>query len=67
MWKTICTADEILKFMEAVCYFHDSCIKEMSYITLAEKHTFSAMQDCQSTAYRFLFEYWTVRSRSTSV
>lgn len=33
MWKTISTDDEILKFMEAVCYFHDSCIKEMSYIS----------------------------------
>ena len=33
MWKTIHTADEILRFMEAVCYFHDSCIKEMSYIS----------------------------------
>ena len=33
MWKTISTDDEISKFMEAVCYFHDSCIKEMSYIS----------------------------------
>ena len=33
MWETICTNDEILKFMENVCYFHDSCIKEISYIS----------------------------------
>ena len=33
MWKAISTDDEISKFMEAVCYFHDSCIKEMSYIS----------------------------------
>ncbi len=33
MWKTIGTDDEISRFMEAVCYFHDSCIKEMSYIS----------------------------------
>ena len=33
MWETISTSDEILKFMEKVCYFHDSCIKEISYIS----------------------------------
>lgn len=33
MWKTISTNNEILKFMEKVCYFHDSCIKEISYIS----------------------------------
>ncbi|MBQ7761142.1 MAG: hypothetical protein IJ400_03695 [Clostridia bacterium] len=33
MWETIATNDEILKFMEKVCYFHDSCIKEISYIS----------------------------------
>ena len=33
MWEIICTNDEILKFMERVCYFHDSCIKEISYIS----------------------------------
>ena len=33
MWEIISTNDEILKFMEKVCYFHDSCIKEISYIS----------------------------------
>ena len=33
MWKTITTNDEIIQFMETVCYFHDSCLKEMSYLS----------------------------------
>ena len=33
MWKTITTDEEMLKFMESVSYFHDSCIKEISYIS----------------------------------
>ena len=33
MWKIISTNDEILEFMEKVCYFHDSCIKEINYIS----------------------------------
>lgn len=33
MWETICTNDELLKFMKELCYFHDSCIKEISYIS----------------------------------
>ena len=33
MWEIIHTNGEILKFMESVCYFHDSCIKEISYIS----------------------------------
>lgn len=33
MWEIIHTNIEILKFMESVCYFHDSCIKEISYIS----------------------------------
>lgn len=33
MWENIRTNNEILKFMEKVCYFHDSCIKEISYIS----------------------------------
>ena len=33
MWETVSTNDEILKFMERVCGFHDSCIKEMSYVS----------------------------------
>ena len=33
MWEIIHTNTEILKFMESICYFHDSCIKEISYIS----------------------------------
>lgn len=33
MWKIIRTNDDILRFMEKVCYFHDSCIKEISYLS----------------------------------
>ena len=33
MWKIISTNDEILMFMKKICYFHDSCIKEISYIS----------------------------------
>ncbi len=33
MWEIISTNDEILHFMENVCYFHDSCIKEISYLS----------------------------------
>ena len=42
MWETIHTNDEILKFMESVCHFHDSCIKEISYISgayVSENHS----------------------------
>ena len=33
MWQIISNNDEILDFMEKVCYFHDSCIKEISYLS----------------------------------
>lgn len=33
MWEIISTNDDILRFMEKVYYFHDSCIKEISYIS----------------------------------
>lgn len=33
MWENIRTNNEISEFMEKVCYFHDSCIKEISYIS----------------------------------
>lgn len=33
MWEIIRTNDEVLEFMENVGYFHDSCIKELSYIS----------------------------------
>ena len=33
MWETISSSDEISRFMERVYDFHDSCIKEMNYIS----------------------------------
>lgn len=33
MWQVIRTNDEILRFMEKVCNFHDSCIKEVRYVS----------------------------------
>lgn len=33
MWKIISTNDEMLEFMDEVCNFHDSCIKEISYVS----------------------------------
>lgn len=33
MWKSISNNDEIIRFMENVCFFHDSCIKEINYIS----------------------------------
>lgn len=31
MWHEISTDSELLYFMEELCYFHDSCIKELKY------------------------------------
>lgn len=33
MWKTISTNDDIRQFMEQMSYFHDSCIKEINYLS----------------------------------
>lgn len=33
MWKTIENNSDVSEFMEKVCRFHDSCIKETSYIS----------------------------------
>ena len=33
MWETISSSDEISRFMERVYDFHDSCVKEISYIS----------------------------------
>lgn len=33
MWKIISTDDDVKQFMEEMGYFHDSCIKEMSYVS----------------------------------
>ena len=51
MWQTISTNDEILKFMESVCYFHDSCIKEISYNSGAyvnEDLSMHPLNDCRT-------------------
>ena len=33
MWKEIVNENDVTEFLETVCYFHDSCIKEMKYIS----------------------------------
>ncbi len=33
MWQIISSNDEIVRFMERVCNFHDSCIKEINYLS----------------------------------
>ncbi len=33
MWEIISNNDEMSRFMERVCCFHDSCIKEISYLS----------------------------------
>lgn len=33
MWNTISSENELSAFLETVCYFHDSCLKEMKYIS----------------------------------
>lgn len=33
MWHEISDKQELLNFMETVCSFHDSCIKEMKYLS----------------------------------
>ena len=33
MWNDIISKNDIINFMEKVYYFHDSCIKEMKYIS----------------------------------
>lgn len=33
MWQEINTENELLDFMNKVCCFHDSCIKELKYIS----------------------------------
>lgn len=33
MWKEICDEKDIANFMEEMCYFHDSCVKELKYLS----------------------------------
>ena len=33
MWNTISNNRDIKQFMEIMCDFHDSCIKEMHYLS----------------------------------
>ena len=32
-WLEIKNSDDICQFMEQMCYFHDSCIKELKYVS----------------------------------
>lgn len=33
MWNIVSTNEDITQFMERMCNFHDSCIKEISYLS----------------------------------
>lgn len=33
MWHMINTINDLKSFMETMCYFHDSCIKELKYVS----------------------------------
>jgi len=33
MWNEIMNNNDIEKFMKRICYFHDSCIKELKYLS----------------------------------
>lgn len=33
MWNEIIDNNDLIRLMESVCYFHDSCIKEMKYVS----------------------------------
>ena len=33
MWNEITTEKELNSFLDAMCYFHDSCLKEIKYIS----------------------------------
>ena len=33
MWTEILNNSDIKSFLDTVCYFHDSCIKEMTYVS----------------------------------
>ena len=33
MWNKINNNDDIIYFMNRICFFHDSCIKEMKYLS----------------------------------
>ncbi len=39
MWKEIDTDEDLTKFMNMVCSFHDGCIKELKYISGAYVNT----------------------------
>ncbi len=33
MWNEITTEKDLNSFMDVMCYFHDSCLKEIKYIS----------------------------------
>lgn len=48
MWNEITTEKELNSFLDVVCYFHDSCLKEIKYISGAyvdEKLSMSAVNN----------------------
>ena len=51
MWNTIKTEEDIKVFMEQIVFFHDSCIKEMSYVSGAYMNKDCSMypiNDCRN-------------------
>jgi len=48
MWHTISTTDEISEFMEKLCFFHDSCIKEL---LLTDTIPFPENKECSKIKY----------------
>ena len=50
MWHEIKTEQDILDFMNKVCYFHDSCVKEMKYLSgayVGEALSMHPINDCR--------------------
>ena len=33
MWNEIATQEDLASFMDTMCFFHDSCLKELKYIS----------------------------------
>ena len=33
MWNEVKNSNDIIEFMERLAYFHDSCLKELKYVS----------------------------------
>lgn len=50
MWNEINSNNDLINFMDTICYFHDSCIKEMKYLSGAyvnEDLSMYPINDCR--------------------